>query len=96
MQWINEQRSQNGTSCLCCPINDIPETQYFVCGHVEVQNFTYESKLVNFLPSCRVSSLWNRNVLNNWKHPPYDMLDNTKSCPMKDSQTVIKFTLFYF
>ena len=32
-------------------------------------------------------------MLNKWKHPPHDLLNNTKFCPMKGSQTVIKFTL---
>ena len=47
MIWINEQRSQNGASYLCCPQSVMYQKHSILyVGHVEVQN-----KLVNLLPS---------------------------------------------
>ena len=64
------------------------ETMYFVCWQYGGPKFIDENKLVNVL-----SSLSNHNVTGNI-HPM--TLNNTKSCPMKGSQTVIKFTLLCF
>ena len=76
-------------------VNDVPETQcihyLLTCilyvDHVEFQNFTDENKLINLLSSL-VSLLSNCNVLNKWKHVPYEGLSNCYQIGTKVDENV--------
>ena len=91
MIWINEQRSQNSTSYLCCPQSVMYQKHSILyVGHVEVQN-----KLVNLLPSLSGIFVVESQCAQQVETSAHDLLDNTKFCPMKGSQSLLYFVSRY-
>ena len=73
-------------------INDLPETQNFVCwpcGGPKLHWWKQAGKSLAFFVGCICCWIGIGEVLNNWKHPPHDILSYTYK--LKEQQRLLIF-----